>query len=348
MTTTLRGARLADGRVVDVAIDPVAGTITSVTEPVERALVAFGANDIDLRGHMVLPSFAEPHAHLDKALTADLVPNLTGDLHGAITGWIDFLPTLTTEAIVERAVIALDELIASGVTTVRTHVNLDRATGMRALDALLEVRRRVGERADVQIVALFSFVGEQHEGWREQRALVRDAVSGEPTLIVGGCPHIEIDPLVATRFSVDLAAEFERPIDLHTDETLHASSLDVLHLADLAGGWSHGTVVASHCVSLGMQPADDQRRIAERLAEAGVHVVTLPQTNLFLQGRDSRTATPRVSPQSMRSSRRVLVSARGQTTCGIPSTPWVVAIRWRPLRCSSWLATYRPRKRCVS
>ena len=42
------------------------------------------AGDVDLSGQVLLPSFVEPHAHLDKALTASRAPNRTGDLLGAI------------------------------------------------------------------------------------------------------------------------------------------------------------------------------------------------------------------------------------------------------------------------
>ena len=35
-------------------------------------------------GYLLLPAFAEPHAHLDKAFLAERVPNPTGDLMGAI------------------------------------------------------------------------------------------------------------------------------------------------------------------------------------------------------------------------------------------------------------------------
>jgi cytosine deaminase len=38
-------------------------------------------------------------------------------------------------------------------------------------------------------------------------------------------------------------------------------------------------------VSLGQLPADEQRAVAELVAEAGVSVIALPHTNLFLQGR---------------------------------------------------------------
>ena len=35
-------------------------------------------------GYLLLPAFAEPHAHLDKAFLAERVDNPTGDLMGAI------------------------------------------------------------------------------------------------------------------------------------------------------------------------------------------------------------------------------------------------------------------------
>ncbi|MDA2944942.1 MAG: amidohydrolase family protein, partial [Actinomycetota bacterium] len=52
-------------------------------------------------------------------------------------------------------------------------------------------------------------------------------------------------------------------------------------------------VTASHCVSLGMLDRDQRRAVIDRVATAGVSVVALPQTNLFLQGRDHPVATPR-------------------------------------------------------
>jgi cytosine deaminase len=42
-----------------------------------------------------------------------------------------------------------------------------------------------------------------------------------------------------------------------------------------------------------MQEPHAQQRLSESVAEAGIAVVALPQTNLFLQGRDYPVATPR-------------------------------------------------------
>jgi cytosine deaminase len=46
-------------------------------------------------------------------------------------------------------------------------------------------------------------------------------------------------------------------------------------------------------VSLGVQTEAVQRRVAEVVARAGISVVVLPQTNLYLQGRNHPVSTPR-------------------------------------------------------
>ena len=52
-------------------------------------------------------------------------------------------------------------------------------------------------------------------------------------------------------------------------------------------------ITASHCVSLAAQTLDVQRRVAGLLAAAQVSVVSLPQTNLYLQGREQHTSPTR-------------------------------------------------------
>ena len=83
-------------------------------------------------------------------------------------------------------------------------------------------------------------------------------------------------------------------MDLHTDETLNPRLLTLDTMADLVSrtGFPH-QVTASHCVSLAVQDAKTQQQVAERWPRRGIAVVALPQTNLFLQGRDHPVATPR-------------------------------------------------------
>jgi cytosine deaminase len=105
--------------------------------------------------------------------------------------------------------------------------------------------------------------------------------------LVGGCPHLEDDArgADATNFFLQTAAEYGVGVDLHTDETLEPTSLDLVHLAEMVlDGFEH-PVTASHCVSLGMQNPDRQAEIADLVARAGIGIVALPHTNLYLQGR---------------------------------------------------------------
>src|SRR5690349_20886064 len=78
-TLLLCGARLVDGRIVDVRLSGprieavgTAGSLGAVSGRSGRAAV--GAR-IDLRGYLLLPAPVEPHAHLDLALTAGGPPS---------------------------------------------------------------------------------------------------------------------------------------------------------------------------------------------------------------------------------------------------------------------------------
>ncbi len=249
-------------------------------------------SSLEAAGYLVLPAPAEPHAHLDKALTADRVLNPAGDLMGAILAWIEHRSTIAKSDFVERATRALEMGLVNGTTAVRTHVDIGSDIGTNGVEALLEVKAAMADRVDLQLVGLVSSITDPGLGPGNRSALVDALDLGID--IVGGVPHLEADPRAALDWLMELASARGRPLDLHTDENLDPDSLDLETLADavVGGGFAHG-VVASHCVSLGMQPEAVQRRVAEKVADAGISVIALPQTNLFLQARGIATAPPR-------------------------------------------------------
>jgi cytosine/creatinine deaminase len=279
---------LPDGRVVALRTeDGLVSAMSSALEPLDGELVE------DLTGYLLLPAGAEPHAHLDKALTADLIDNPTGDLMGAIIGWIGHRPSLTHDDIVSRARWAIGRSVLAGMTAIRTHVDVGADIGILGVEALVEVRESLRGIIDIQIVGLFGNLTDP-----AARAAAKAAIAAGID-VMGGCPHLEDDPDAVTRWCVETAAEARLPLDLHTDENLNVASLDLEVLADLllndaslAGALDH-RVTASHCVSLGMQDAATQQRVAEKVAAANISVIALPHTNLFLQARDIDTATPR-------------------------------------------------------
>lgn len=247
---------------------------------------------LEAAGYLLLPAPAEPHAHLDKALTADLVANPAGDLLGAVEGWLAHRETINKADYVFRAERAARMSLANGFTAIRTHVDLGTDIGTTAVEALLEVRDRLTGLVDIQLVGLTGRPSGGLSG-AENRAVLRDAIAMGLD-VVGGCPHLDEDPVACTNDLLAIAAETGLPIDLHTDETLDPSHLDLELLADaVVSTGFEPAVTASHCVSLSMQPEKVQRRVSEKVAGAGISVVALPQTNLFLQARGVPVAPPR-------------------------------------------------------
>lgn len=292
----LSDATLADGSVVDVVIDGN-GDISEITPAASRSATADTSIDVrhDLSGRMLLPAPVEPHAHLDKAFLAETIVNPTGDLIGAIEAMRANRHLLTVDETVERAERAARLMAANGYVAVRTHADVTSEHGLTSIEALSEVKSRLVDVIDIEIAALCGWPVTGAVG-ADQRALLRAAVETGADL-VGGCPHLEHlrgDGTIesATEIFLQVAADNGLPVDLHTDETLDPASngLDVLARHVLAG--FDQPVTASHCVSLGQRPMAEQQATSEQVAAAGISVVALPHTNLFLQGRGS-TPMPR-------------------------------------------------------
>jgi len=77
------------------------------------------------------------------------------------------------------------------------------------------------------------------------------------------------------------------------DESLapEACTLERIALAALRRRFK-GRIVAGHCCSLAMQPSKQPETTLDRVAEAGIAIVSLPMCNLYLQDRRSGR-TPR-------------------------------------------------------
>jgi cytosine deaminase len=283
------GVRLTGSVTADVRVD---GDVVAWIDPPGTLSPAPGDAVHDLAGYLLLPGPAEPHAHLDKALLADRAPNRTGDLAGAIAAMHALGPSITRADVLRRARRAAQLYLAHGATAVRTHVDVGGGAGLQNLEALLQLREELTGLMTLQIVALVAQPTTGAAGVANAAAL-REALRLGADL-VGGAPHLDPDPLGAMQDCLEAAAAAGVGVDLHTDETLEP---DVTGLSDLAKhvistGFPY-PVTAGHCVSLGAQPPQTAAAVAELVAEAGIGVVTLPQTNLYLQARSSRHAVPR-------------------------------------------------------
>jgi len=281
----ITNALLPDGSTTTVRI--VEGVVASL-----GAVAVAGDEVYDAGGRLVLPALAEAHAHLDKAFLSRRVPNPSGDLMGAILAMQAARDSITVSDTYGRAERAARLIAANGATAIRTHADVTTDGGLTSVQALVELRAALRDLVHLEIVALSGWPSLGPLG-ANQRALLREAIAMGADA-VGGCPHLEDDPAAANDLFLTLAAEHGLPVDLHTDETLDPRRFALEDLAErvTASAFPH-RVAASHCVSLGVQSPAVQQRVAEKVAAAGISVIALPSSNLYLQGRDHHQATPR-------------------------------------------------------
>ena len=247
---------------------------------------------IDAKGGLLTTSLAEPHAHLDKAFLSERIANPTGDLMGAINAMESNRHMLTIEDTITRAERAVRLMVSNGVTAIRTHADVTEWNSLDSIEALTEVRNRTRDIVEMQIVALLGWPLSGDIG-QANLTLGKKAIKLGAD-ILGGCPHLDSDPVGSNIALLQLATELGCPLDLHTDEHTDEKRISLEDLADRVIATRFKNVVtASHCVSLGMQNQNDQKRISEKVALANIGVITLPHTNLFLQGRDNAVAPPR-------------------------------------------------------
>jgi len=264
--------RVRDGRIS--AIHPVDASGPDALHPeVDESVVI---------GGMLTPPFAEPHVHLDAALTGERAPNRSGTLIEGIANWSTLRDQLTAEDVQSRARRAVDWYVGCGALRIRTHVD----TGSRvAVDALLALRDELAPAVELQVVAFpqegILRASGRREAWEAAVAAGCDAV--------GAIPHFERtteEGWQSVRLAFELAEQHDCAVDFHCDETDDPGSrnLEVVCAEALDRGW-HDRVVAGHCTALHSYPNPYAAKVIALVAESGVQVVANPLDNTVLQGR---------------------------------------------------------------
>ncbi|MBL8700739.1 MAG: amidohydrolase family protein [Alphaproteobacteria bacterium] len=280
MDLVLRDASLPDGRRgIDIGI--TGGVITAV----EPRLAAEARETIDAQGLLASPPFVDAHFHMDATLSLGLPRlNRSGTLLEGIALWGELKPTLTQDAIVERALAYCDWAVAQGLLAIRSHVDICDER-LLAVDALVEVKRRVKPYLDLQLVAfpqdgLLRFPGAFA---LLQRALARGVD------VVGGIPHFERtmeDGRQSVRMLCELAAAQGRLVDMHCDETDDPLSRHVETLAfETQRLGLQGRVTGSHLTSMHSMDNYYVSKLIPLMAEARLGVVANPLINITIQGR---------------------------------------------------------------
>lgn len=249
------------------------------------AMAAAGDDELDAAGNLVIPPLVEPHIHLDAAMTAGEPRwNRSGTLFEGIECWSERKPMLTRDDVVVRAEKTLKLFAAHGIQYVRTHVDVTDPS-LVALEAMVEVRDRVRDFVDLQIVAfpqegILSFPGGVD--------LMNRAMSMGAD-VVGGIPHFEFTRdygVESVKTLMDLAERYDSLVDVHCDEIDDPASRFLEVLAAEALARDYGTrVTASHTCAMHSYNDAYCSRLFRLLTKADLRFVALPTENLHLQGR---------------------------------------------------------------
>jgi cytosine deaminase len=285
----LAGCRLPPaGRRADVGIR--AGRIAAI-----GALGDLSARRrIAIEGRLVVPGFVDAHVHLDKAYLLERAPSREGTLAEAIRVTAEAKARFTPDDIAARARVLLDRAVRAGTTVMRGHVEVDPIVGLRSLESVLPLRAEYADRLDLQLCA---FAQEGIVRAPGTEALLREALRAGAD-VIGGCPYNDTDGEAHIDRVFALAQELDRDVDFHADFADEPVHRHVLVIADRTErhGWQ-GRVAIGHLTELAACDVAEQARIAARLRETGIGVITLPATDLYLMGRgDTRNVRRGLTP----------------------------------------------------
>lgn len=289
MDVLFRRARLPDrDGLVDLAID--AGRVAAVAPRLD----ARAAREIEAAGRVVIPGLVESHFHLDKALLGPGAPAGAGSVQGAIEATARAKRRFTVEDIAGRARRALELAVRHGTTVMRTHVEVDPIVGLMGMEAILPLQREYAWAVDLQI-CVFPQEGILQSPGTD--ALMRKALAmgGEA---VGGVPYNDTDAGAHLDRVFALAREFDRDVDLHLDFADDADHVLIGEVAErtVRCGWE-GRVCAGHVTALGALAPPALAPLAGRIRDAGISLLVLPATDLYLMGRrDERNVRRGLAP----------------------------------------------------
>jgi cytosine deaminase len=245
---------------------------------------------VDMAGAMVLPAFVDMHTHLDKGHIWQRAPNPDGTFMGAITSvGADRMANWTAEDVRRRMEFAIRCAYHHGTRAIRTHLDSIPPQDSISFPVLSELRETWAGKVDLQAACLIGCDRMELDGPFIETA---DRVAAHGGVL--GMVTYPIDDLVARLEGFfQLAGERGLHADFHVDETMDPGVETLRDIAETVMRTGYDKpVVVGHCCSLSVQDEARAMDTLDMIAKAGIHVVSLPMCNMYLQDRHPNR-TPR-------------------------------------------------------
>ena len=246
--------------------------------------------EMEMEGAMLFPAFTDMHTHLDKGHIWRRTPNPDGTFEGALLAvGEDREARWSSEDVAARMDFALRCAYAHGTRAVRTHLDSIPPQDDTSWEIFGLVREEWADRIALQAVCLIGCEGFSEDGPFRHTADLVEEHRGVLGMVTYPVPDLK-DRL---RGFYRMAAERGLSADFHCDETMDpgTETLRLIAEAKIETGFD-APVVVGHCCSLSTQDEARALDTLDLVAKAGIHVVSLPMCNLYLQDRHTGR-TPR-------------------------------------------------------
>ena len=245
----------------------------------------------------LLPAFADLHTHIDKTFVVESVGAAGGDLFAAIDRMAKHRALWTAHDIEARMQRALAQAYAAGTRALRTHLDWSEPEAPKALAVFEAMHAQWAGRVALQCVSLTLL--DVFEDVTAGQAIAQQVAQintrcGAGTALLGAFVYRNAALRAKLERVFALAREHGLALDFHVDEGLHADACGLHAIAQLALQHDmQGRVTCGHTCSLSVQPLAQAQATLALCAQAGIHLVALPTTNLYLQGSWSQTPVER-------------------------------------------------------
>ncbi|WP_445286721.1 amidohydrolase family protein [Variovorax atrisoli] len=275
----LRGFAAGDAQLFDIVL--AGDRVASIAPSAQQQQHAKGT---------LLSALVEAHAHIDKNYTVQDVGAAQGNLFVAIERMNRHRESWTGESLRLRMERALRDAWLSGTRALRTHLDWVQPEPPAALAVFEALREEWRGRIELQFVSLtpLDLFADIDAGERIAREVKRaGGVLGAFVYRNEGIVH-----KLGRVF--DLAQQHGLALDFHVDEGLDIEATGLRSIAQLVRARDFGQgVVCGHACSLSVQEDAVAAETLALCAGAGIHLVALPTTNLYLQGAWDRTPVQR-------------------------------------------------------
>lgn len=279
----IRRARLRSSPEALFDIGIAAGTIASIEEK-----ISLGATtEIYAAGNLVTESFVNPHMHLCKVFTLQMMDEMSmktyqeggmGKAMNAIELAAGVKEKYDESWIVPNVRRAVKWAAKFGNTHIRAFADVDPKARLEGVKACIKVRDEFKGIVEIQVVAFPQDGVVRDPGAAD---LVRQAMELGAD-VVGGIPWIEYteaDEQEHIDQMFEIAKEFDKPISMLVDDAGDAGlrTLEMLALRTIENGW-HGRSLACHARAMHLYPKPYFQKLVSLLKEAQLAVVSDPQT----------------------------------------------------------------------